>query len=234
MFCSFPLQLRLYKPNVSFKKGQLLKDSANPQFLFNLLFPSDHNQLRIFTDGSKDDQSPFTGFAVLEQSSNYLQQFRASNKASIFTCKAMAILSSLQEFCECSFDSIHIFSDSKSGLQVLSPHKNFRSRSPLIWEILHLLWKLERRGKRVMLYWIPAHVGIEGNERVDLAAREALRNGRDTELFLPYSDFRSLWSEKLYTSLYAWAGEEGQGHPLFLHFFPPWQEALVLSLGFEL
>ena len=33
----------------------------------------------------------------------------------------------------------------------------------------------ERKGQRVEIYWVPAHVGFDGNEREDKAAKSLLR-----------------------------------------------------------
>jgi ribonuclease HI len=66
--------------------------------------------------------------------------------------------------------------------------------------------KLESRGKRIKFYWIPGHCGIEVNERADLEAMQAIKEGRDNPLLLPVADVNTQWTkngkEYLHKTLY--------------------------------
>ncbi|RLU25600.1 hypothetical protein DMN91_001757 [Ooceraea biroi] len=67
-----------------------------------------------------------------------------------------------------------------SVLESLSQCRNRRkNRNHLIWEILDEISNIEREGGQVQLYWIPAHMGISPNERVDREAKEAVFSGVD-------------------------------------------------------
>ena len=67
---------------------------------------------------------------------------------------------------------------------------------------------LEEEGKSVRLCWIPAHVGIVGNELADAAARRAASRVSTRRILLPASDFNPavsafvhrMWQE-------AWQGQ---------------------------
>ena len=78
-----------------------------------------------------------------------------------------------------------IFSDS---LSVLSAIKNKNWKNPFIAQLLIHYNTLMSLGKKIILFWIPSHVGISGNDRADLAAKLAL-NDRITDMNIPVSDF---------------------------------------------
>ena len=68
-----------------------------------------------------------------------------------------------------------IHTDSKAALHVIqqaSPADNVR----LTTTILSQIQSLASHGKRVRLNWIPSHVGLQGNETADAAARAATRS----------------------------------------------------------
>jgi ribonuclease HI len=51
--------------------------------------------------------------------------------------------------------------------------------------------RLESRGKIIQFYWIPGHSGIEVNERADSEAKQAVKEGRDSQLLLPVADLKT-------------------------------------------
>ena len=62
---------------------------------------------------------------------------------------------------------------------------------PDVYRILSTISEFQERGKEVTLVWVPAHVGIPGNEQADALAKAAL-------LFLPSVDFVVVLFIKLY------------------------------------
>ena len=61
------------------------------------------------------------------------------------------------------------FSDS---LSVLQPINNCKLDNPLVQDILLRFHNMS--SKHIILCWLPSHTGIEGNERIDIAAKSAL------------------------------------------------------------
>ena len=64
-----------------------------------------------------------------------------------------------------------IYSDSKSSIQAI---QLINSTHPIVAKILRTLVRLTRE-KTVKFCWVPSHVGVAGNEKVD---GEANRAGR--------------------------------------------------------
>ena len=103
-----------------------------------------------------------------------------------FTAELHGILSALKEILTIDGNSFVIFSDSRSVLQAL---ESFNPVHPLILEILEWLFLIQRRGRNICFCWVPAHVGIQGNEKADKLAKEAAVFKTPASCALPYGDF---------------------------------------------
>ena len=101
--------------------------------------------------------------------------------SSVFTAEAKAIDLALDFVNNCTYtDKFVIFSDSLSVLQALNHTSSKNSH------IQHLLLKHHEisSSKSVIYCWIPSHIGIYGNEKVDKSDKESLN--------LEVTDFKSL------------------------------------------
>ncbi|XP_077552119.1 uncharacterized protein LOC144166485 [Haemaphysalis longicornis] len=77
-------------------------------------------------------------------------------------------------------DIIHavILCDSRAALlRLQNPHKH----GPLVRQLAKKLRDLHSEGRRVSLHWVPAHVGLAGNELADTLAKAA--HSADTAVF---------------------------------------------------
>ena len=78
-----------------------------------------------------------------------------------------------------------IFSDSYSVLCKLRSNNYYH---PVLRKVQHDLHELKLNGKTVSLCWVPGHVGIRGNERADVAAKQATV-GQPEFILLHFSDW---------------------------------------------
>ena len=125
----------------------------------------DHDY-KIFTDGSKSDEG--VGFAAVAD--DFCDVAKLSPSASIFTAEISAIIDAMDVAYHSNHKSIVIYSDSKSALESLN---NYNSSLPLVQKAQEWLFRISCRHKSLSFCWVPAHVGIPGNERVERRAKSA-------------------------------------------------------------
>ena len=58
-------------------------------------------------------------------------------------------------------------------------------------DLFNFYFKL-RDNKYIVFAWVPGHVGIRGNNVVDLAAKHALEKSINRRMAVPYCDFKVL------------------------------------------
>ena len=143
-------------------------------------FPDHHH---IYTDGSK--QGIKVGCAAVFQNQELLK--RLPNESSIYSAEVIAIDLAMNIIANHKSSKFIIYSDSKSVLQALQSKD---SSTPLITRLLDKINTLSKSNS-IIFTWIPSHIGIQGNERADRAAKKALQ----TRIFntkIPYTDLKPL------------------------------------------
>lgn len=129
--------------------------------------------LQIFTDGSKDPESGRVSCAFCVPQLNLNCGFRISDNLSVFAAEAMGILKALQWVLEARHKIVVVCSDSSSVLHCLETYHS-NARPDLISSILSLLSVLFKSGCEVSFLWVPAHIGVSGNELADQCAKDSL------------------------------------------------------------
>ncbi|XP_071579545.1 uncharacterized protein [Temnothorax nylanderi] len=153
----------------------------------------------IYTDGSYDESKRSTGASLVICDQDVAYKISLPYICSSYTAEAFAIKSALQLMtiqAEYRKREIVIMSDCKSVLQsIRNNHLNVH-KNCYVTEARVLLFNLERIfGKRVVLTWIPAHVGILGNKLADKLAKEASHKEADPSIEVPVGDY-TRWDRK--------------------------------------
>ena len=125
------------------------------------------NTTSIFTDGSKSENG--VGYAV--SGVNLQLQYSLNSQASVYTAELQAIKTALAHIVEQRLDNVIIYTDSRSSIEAI---KNFTATHAIVCDIRNTLHKLKQRNVYVNLCWIPSHIGVEGNEKADKLAKEAV------------------------------------------------------------
>ena len=138
--------------------------------------------IKVFTDGSKTSSG--VGCAVVHGSSSYAG--RLCNNASIFSAELTALQKSLEVVSRLQGTTFTIYSDSFSALQAI---KQYNSNHPIVLKIHECLFRLSKF-KSVTFCWVPAHVGIQGNEFADSEARAVINRLDITFHHIPHIDMK--------------------------------------------
>jgi len=126
--------------------------------------------LQIYTDGSKTGDEE-TGAAFHVPTADHSHAIRLPGFCSVFRAELIAIMFALYwliDNCQRVCTPVVIFSDSAAAVRAIES-RNCRSRDSILNCIAMLCNRFLCRGS-VTVAWIPAHVGIPGNERVDALA----------------------------------------------------------------
>ena len=141
---------------------------------------------KIYTDGSKNDNGS-AGAAFTIPSINCTKSFHLGNGISIFSAELIGIRQAFKEIQMNPINnkSILLCSDSKAALNAIRSNAN-KIRTKLLLEIQTLLSSLLQSNFNITLFWIPAHIDIQGNEIADKAAKAgANRSTSSIHLSLP-------------------------------------------------
>lgn len=140
----------------------------------------------IFTDASKLSPVGCVGCGVFHSQYDIVQKVKCPPESSVFTGECVAILEAIKFVLLFKLHRSIIFSDSRSSLQsLLSNPFSSKIHNPIIFQIKHYINQCSLKGYETVLAWIPGHVGIFGNERVDRVAKDAVACG-DKVPFLNY------------------------------------------------
>ncbi|XP_038157609.1 uncharacterized protein LOC119794224, partial [Cyprinodon tularosa] len=151
-----------------------------------------YSVLQVYTDGSKEPESGRTAAAVYIPTFKIKIAKRISNHVSVFTTEVLAIILALQWIEEVQPLRTVICTDSMATLNSLLSGKS-ETRQDLIFEVLQSLFRIRQLKILVYFLWVPAHVGVDGNEKADKLAKKALNHQQiEMNVFLSKSEMKTL------------------------------------------
>lgn len=158
IYYSYGFEALLLRPQVNTEDGTQLQIAKDPAKEFSKIFREElQSSMCFFTDGSKMEGAPFSGFALVSLDGTQTFQFRTSGFLSSFCIETMAILATLELTLKRGWPAVSIFTDSKSALTAIEAQFNPTSSSYLILHIKSLLFQLTKKNIVVKLIWIPSH-----------------------------------------------------------------------------
>ena len=155
--------------------GDVIKNakSSIPEVTLNMVYrhhiaTHDSDNLIAYTDGSKtSDGVAFSMIAKPPSQPVVTKSFRIDDSTSSYSAELHAILYVTLYAKRSNTRDLTIMSDSKSSIQALSsPY----AKDPLVTEIQR---NIHDADQKVLLCWVPSHIGIPGNEQADKLARGA-------------------------------------------------------------
>jgi len=135
------------------------------------------DHLQIYTDGSKDPESGKVAFGTSIPKLGYKKGYRIPDYFSVFTAELMAVLWAVRWVEDNKREYSVICSDSAATLNTIKNMKT-KARPDLLVEILQVLYRIHKAGNEVGFLWVPAHMGVEGNEEADEVAKKAVQEER--------------------------------------------------------
>ena len=144
----------------------------------------------VYTDGSKSSSGAGLGVYSTESSIS----LRINNAASNYSAELYAILEALNNIKSNTNRNSTIFTDSQSCIQGIA---DINSPHPIIQNIQAILLELHNSNKPIKLCWIPAHVGVAGNEEADKLAKAGTGKNLISYNAIPCSDIYPIIKSKI-------------------------------------
>lgn len=178
--------------DVSFDLTEFDKSSTSAVIFrskFLEILPRYDGFCQIYTDGSKINEKTASAY----HGSFGTRSFRIKDNSTIFTAELEAVRGALNFISISWLSKFVIFSDSKSLLQSIQSQD---SENVLVNDTLQKIYDLHKISNKIIKFcWIPSHVGINGNEEADRAAKAALNLSEPVHLKLPHTDYYPLVKE---------------------------------------
>ena len=139
----------------------------------------------IYTDASKKTDTKM-GIAYVIPQLNIESAKRINDDLAVYSAELLAIWMALLWVESNRPKQVVIASDSSSALTSLK-FLHSESRQDIVYDILQLANSLSKSGISTTFIWVPAHIGVGGNELADRCAKKAAAELPDIEVDIEYS-----------------------------------------------
>ena len=177
------------KEMLSVNKAKLPPNITRQLFLEHQQIHS--NNIQIYTDGSKSNEG--VGCGIIIENNTFHKKL--PSYGSVYSAELTAISIALSKIPGQPNREYTIYSDSQSALRAID---SFRSDHPLVLDIQEKIHTLLQKNIAINICWIPGHVGLEGNEAADKAAKAAASNNHLMLNKTYYEDAKSLFRSSIY------------------------------------
>lgn len=191
--------------------GINLQSLSSPNEALNHELTNSFNNWNIiYTDGSKDPESEYAGAACHCPGLAIDTAIKLDKHCSVYTTECIA-LNLVLDIASNHKESSHlVLSDSLSAMQSLKSINCNPHNSQYILEVKKKYRDFNKENPfetKIVFRWIPAHRGIEGNERVDFLAKNAKEN---SSLHVPATDFKALFKQEGYENTFEFIKAEAE------------------------
>lgn len=138
--------------------------------------------VELYTDGSKGPLGVGSAFCAYEtEQLTETKKFKLQQENSVYQAELLALGKAVQWIKDKGHKKANIYTDSLSSLNAINSTQQRNTQVQELQQALNTLYKEEID---VKLYWVPAHTGIQGNEKADGLAKEAAIDAEPT--LIPY------------------------------------------------
>ncbi|KAG6465903.1 hypothetical protein O3G_MSEX015484 [Manduca sexta] len=166
---------------------------------------------RIYTDGSKQDG--LVGAALVIYSPNNdtkVKKYKLHDTCSVYQAELLAIAEACSWIDQHHTPDTTIFTDSMSATQEIS---NPNSTNPFVVHIHKMYRQAIKHSRKITFVWVKAHVGIDGNEAADVAAKAAAHSHaayKHTQFPISLIRYMAKQNSRLESDTTYATGEKGQ------------------------